>query len=186
MISVSQNVEYVTEHGKQVLLVERVGDAGFSFREVSQHLDSHYEGDNYHVSIDLPSVSGRLTVETDFCDITHGVLDSPDDGVHEQLELRRRQLEQRREARGIDSAHHLEETDSVFGVFRKILVDHVQCRLEYCVQDGANLGSQERLRAHPSAYMECDNDGTLTPRTPMIVAIKFKTSASRAAGTFLW
>ena len=37
---------------------------------------------------------GSLTVETGLSDITHGVLDGPDDTIHEQLELWRREGQQ--------------------------------------------------------------------------------------------
>lgn len=104
-------------------------------------------GDCQAVSICVPCMMSRPTVQTDFCDISHGVLDSPNDRVHEQLELRWWQLEQRRKARRIDGTHHLEEANSVLGILCEILVDHVQSRLEYCVEDGADLRSQERLQS---------------------------------------
>ena len=137
------------------------------------------------VNTRIKAFESALTVQTDFGNISHCVLDGPDDGIHEQLELWWGQFEQCGKARRIDGTHHFEETDSMFGVFRKVLVDHVQGGFEDGVQNRADLRRQQWLRRRMSNNRSRDTD-PLTPRTPIIVAIKFKTSASLAAGTLRW
>lgn len=137
------------------------------------------------VSIRFRAFECTLTIQTDFGNVSHRMLDSPDDGIHEQLELWWGQLEQCGKAGRIDGTHHFEETDSMLGVFRKVLVDHVQGGFEDGVQNRADLRRQQWLRRRMSNNRSEGTD-LLTPRTPMIVAIKFKTSASLAAGTLRW
>jgi hypothetical protein len=113
------------------------------------------------------------------------VLDCPNDGIHEQLELWWGQLKQSGKARRIDRTHHLEEANSMFGIFRKVLVDHVQSWFKDGVKNRADLRRQQRLKKGISKDF-CHNGDRPTPRTPMIVAIKFKTSASRAGAALRW
>ena len=51
-----------------------------------------------------------------------------------------------REAVQVDGAEKLEEANAMFWELCKVLVDHVERRLEYSVQDGGHLWSQQRLR----------------------------------------
>jgi hypothetical protein len=50
-----------------------------------------------------------------------------------------------REAVQVDSTKKLEESDAMLREFGKVLVDHIQRRLEDGVQDGRNLRGKERL-----------------------------------------
>ena len=109
------------------------------------------------------------TIQADLGDVSHCMLDGPDNGIHEQLELRWRQLKQCGKARRIDGTHHLEETDSMFGIFREVLIDHVQSGLEDGVEDGTNLWRQQGLYGKISkglglewrfTYAENANDGS--------------------------
>lgn len=71
-----------------------------------------------------------LTIETRLRNITHSMLDSPYDTVHEQLELLWRYSQQCREAIQVDCAEQFEEPDTVLGELGKVLVDHVERRLK--------------------------------------------------------
>ena len=51
-----------------------------------------------------------------------------------------------REAVQVDRAEKLEEANAMFWELCKVLVDHVERRLEHSVQDGGHLWSQQRLR----------------------------------------
>ena len=51
-----------------------------------------------------------------------------------------------REAIQVDIPQQLEEPDAMFRILREVLVDHVQCRLENCVQNGRDLWSQQMLK----------------------------------------
>ena len=85
---------------------------------------------------------GALTVKTGLGDVTHRVLDSPDNAIHEQLELLLRDSEEGGEAVQVDSTEKLEEADTVFGELSEVLVDHVECRLEDSIQDRRYLRRQ--------------------------------------------
>lgn len=93
------------------------------------------------------------------------MLDSPDDAVHEQLELRgwdgqeRYRWKQKSapsdyhnivrhtwEAIQVDSPKQFEEADSMFREFGEVLVNHIKCWFKDCVQNGGNLRREERLQ----------------------------------------
>jgi len=83
----------------------------------------------------------------------------------------------------INSAQKFEEPHAVLWELSKILVDHVQCRLEDGFEDRRYLRSEEGLM-WMSPEQLCDSQNTrLTPRRDVMVAITFKTSASLAVGT---
>ena len=91
-----------------------------------------------------------------------------------------------REAVQVNRTEQLKEANTVFWELGEVLVDHVQRGFEDRVQNGGHLGREQGLPIH----VRCAGDGdivggeTRTPRRPMIVAMTFSTSASRAAGTF--
>ena len=82
---------------------------------------------------------GALTVKTGLGDVTHRVLDSPDNAIHEQLELLLRDSEEGGEAVQVDGTEELEEADTVLGELGEVLVDHVERRFEHGVEDGGHL-----------------------------------------------
>lgn len=111
------------------------------------------------------------TVQSSLRNISHRVLDGPDDAVHEKLELRRKDGQERcdnssgtrsiyeharltREAVQIDCSQQLEEADAVLWELGKVLVDHVQSRLEHGVENGGDLRGKYRLRNHKSVSIE--------------------------------
>jgi hypothetical protein len=55
-----------------------------------------------------------------------------------------------REAIQIDRTQQLIEANAVLWVFGEVLIDHAQCRLENCIEDGRHLGRQQRLLADKS------------------------------------
>lgn len=105
------------------------------------------------------------TIEAGFRDISHCVLDRPDDTVHEQLELgwwdcekrfnaispsvdKLDKIKQNRtwETAQVDRSQELEESHSVLRVLGEVLVDHIQRRLEYRVQNSRHLRGQQMLK----------------------------------------
>ena len=74
-------------------------------------------------------------VEPSVADVAHRVLERPDDRVEHQLELVRRQAEQRREAVAVDGLQEQIEIGSVLWKLFEILADHVERALEHGVED---------------------------------------------------
>ena len=87
----------------------------------------------------------ELTVQSCLCNIAHGMLDSPDDAVDEELELRRWNAQQSREAVEVDCPKKLEEAHTVLRILSEVLVNHAQRWLEDSVEDGGDLRSEQRL-----------------------------------------
>ena len=85
------------------------------------------------------------TVQASLCNVTHRVLDSPDDTVHKELELLWRDRKESREAVQVDGTQKFEEADTVFRELGEVLVDHVKSWLEHSIQNGRYLGREERL-----------------------------------------
>ena len=73
------------------------------------------------------------------------MLDRPHNTVHEELELRWRQREKSGEAVQVDSPQELEEANAVLRELREVLVDHVERRLEYSIQDRRDLRRKKVL-----------------------------------------
>ena len=64
----------------------------------------------------------------------------------------------------------------------KVLVDHVERRLEDRFKNRRDLGSEQILNESESITLD-KYKGALTPSRVVIVDITFKTSASRASAT---
>jgi hypothetical protein len=91
------------------------------------------------------SAEGR-TVETDVGDISHTVLDRPDRTVDDELELRRGEGDESREAELIDCTQELEEAESMLGELGKVLVDHAQRAFEGRIKDRRDLVGEKALQ----------------------------------------
>lgn len=73
-------------------------------------------------------------LETGVSDITHRVLERPDDAVEHQLELGRRYAEEGGEAVRVDRLQEQEKVRPVLRVLLEVLVDHGQGAFEYRVE----------------------------------------------------
>ena len=75
------------------------------------------------------------------CHIAHGVLEGPHDGVHDQLELVWRDLEQRWEAVLVDGLEKQVKVRSVLGEVLEIPFDHFEGAFEDSIEYLGNLRS---------------------------------------------
>ena len=82
VIGIGQDVEDITKKVDHVLLEELVGNLWWRSSKVVDQIKCDYP------SASFLSLMGILTTETEIGDISHGVLDSPQDGVIDELELR--------------------------------------------------------------------------------------------------
>ena len=64
-------------------------------------------------------------VQTRVCHVSHGVLECPDDGVEDELELRRRDREEGSEAVVVDRLQHDEKVGPVFRELFEILRENM-------------------------------------------------------------
>ena len=103
--------------------------------------------------------NSMLTVQARLRNVPHRVLDSPDDAVHKEFELRGRDrkkcfnqcnfvsairyrqdhVNHTGEAVEVNRAQELEEPYSVFGILREVLINHVQSRLKDSFKNWQNL-----------------------------------------------
>lgn len=93
VVGIGQNEEHVLQEREVVRLEEAVRGRRTCADNVVDQLDADHQAE--------------------VADVAHGVLRRPDDRVHDELELLRRELEQRVEAVEVDDSQQLEEGDAV-------------------------------------------------------------------------
>lgn len=145
-----------------------------------------------------------LCVRTCVGHVPHGVLEGPDDGVQDELELSRGDGQEGREALRGGGLQEVEEVGSVFWEFFKVLTgdneslqpaangEVIRKKRDPEEEGGGSKGRQRTLlimfRVHSKTASKILGISPVmcTPSLLTMVAMVLRTSGSRAAGTFLW
>ena len=83
--------------------------------------------------------------ETSILHFTVVVLTGPHAGIDHKFKLRGIKLQERRETVQVDGLKQLEKLDTMFRVFMKVFVDHLQCAIKDAFHDGWDLVLHEIL-----------------------------------------
>lgn len=84
MIRVRQNEEYVLDNAGEIGLEEAVANIRICACKIVDDLQAHYKESE---SVIFYQAGWSLTIETSVRNISHRMLDRPNDAVHEQFKL---------------------------------------------------------------------------------------------------
>ena len=87
VIGICENEEDILHDAEEILLEECIRDCWIGTSKVIDNFHAHFKGNEVTLAVRCLTFGGKLTVETRFCDVTHRVFDSPNNTIHEELEL---------------------------------------------------------------------------------------------------
>lgn len=122
--------------------------------------------------------------ETRVLDFTVIMFRGPHAWVDDKLELSGIEPEKRWEAAPVNLLQQFEELDTMLGVVVEILIDHIKGAVEDILHDDGNLVFHQNLYCALARPRDELKKKGHTWSLWMIVVIAFKTSDSRASGTF--
>lgn len=91
VIRICEHKKYILENAQIELLEENIRDCGLGCRKIVDDLEHNYDDATVVSTVQGDfRARGIRTIKADVSNVSHRVLNRPDDAIHDELELRRR------------------------------------------------------------------------------------------------